>query len=240
MAAFLTLPLVAQTVKRAAFDVTNYTMDVALAPLERKIDATVDVSFTPLEDTRSVAFELNGSLKIESIIRVDHESTPAAVNPKAAPKGAQPNPITFIQDQTNSSDLGPHVRIDMGDEVAKGTPVILRFKYSGILDGPNGGPLLTKRLAFVGDNLGYLMYAARWFPFHDYAADEATSDITVTLPAGFQVVGHSDEPIGNTGGKYHFVNTKPSLPGNFAYGKFTMRPMTVAGQELQILCKARK
>jgi tetratricopeptide (TPR) repeat protein len=236
-AAFLSLPLFAQTVKRAAFDVTNYTMDVSLAPSDRRINATVDVSFTPLEDTRSVAFELNGSLKVDSVTRVGGSVASPTSNPKAAPKGVPVSAVTFVQDQTNSTDLGPHVRVDLGDNVIKGTPVVLRFKYSGILDGPSGGPLLTKRLAYVGDNLGYLMYAARWFPFHDYAADEATSDITISLPSGYQVVGYSDAAVASTGGKYHFVNSKPALPGNFAYGKFTVRPMTVAGQELQFYSK---
>ena len=62
----------------------------------------------------------------------------------------------------------------------------LRFKYSGVLATPEGGPLLTKRLAYVGDKNGYLMYAARWFPFHDYAADRATSDISISLPTRLQ------------------------------------------------------
>jgi hypothetical protein len=41
-------------------------MDVALAPSENKLNATVDVNFIPLEDTRSVTFELNGSLKVRT------------------------------------------------------------------------------------------------------------------------------------------------------------------------------
>ena len=82
------------------------------------------------------------------------------------------------------------------ESVAAGTPVTLRFKYSGVLVSAEGGPLLTKRLAYVGANNGYLMYAARWFPFHDYAADRATSDITVIVPTGMQVGGISDEPVG--------------------------------------------
>ena len=197
-AAFLTLlsmTLHAQTVKRAAFDVTNYTMDVSISPVERKLTATTDVVFTPLEDTRSVAFELNGSLKVDSVTRLDR---PAAVTstagPRSKPTAAVPAPaagqLTFVQDQTNSSDLGPHVRIDLGSDVTKGTPVILRFKYSGVLDTPAGGPLLNKRLAFAGEQ-GYLMYAARWFPFHDYAADPATSDITIGVPSGYQEIGRA-------------------------------------------------
>src|SRR5258706_5161143 len=200
-ATLLTLPVWAQAVKRTPFDVTKYVMDVTLSPSERKLSATVDVAFTPLEDTRSVAFELNGSLKVDSITRQD---TPAAATlpvPKTAVKAAAANPVTFVQDQSNSTDLGPHVRIDLGDNVVKGTPVVLRFKYSGVLDGPAGGPLLSKRLAFIGDTQGYLMYAARWFPFHDYAADPATSDITISLPPGFQLVGFNDTPVSTASGQ---------------------------------------
>ena len=44
------------------------------------------------------------------------------------------------------------------------------------------------------------MYAGRWFPFHDYAADPATADITITAPGGLQVVGYSDTPVTSAGG----------------------------------------
>jgi tetratricopeptide (TPR) repeat protein len=138
-----------------------------------------------------------------------------------------------VQDQVGVSDLGPSVRVDFGDTVAKGTPVTLRFKYSGVLNTAAGGPLLNKRLAYVGDDQGYLMYAARWFPFHNYAADFATSDITIAAPAGLQVVGHSDQPVAATGGKFRFVQQKPGLVGNFAYGKFATRSLRMGEYELQ-------
>src|SRR5437773_8186736 len=201
-----------QQVKRAAFDFTHYTIDATLQPADNKLSATADVTFTPLEDTRTVSFELNGSLKVDSITRLGATAaaTLAAARPTAAKKPqavpattASVSPvgqITFVQDQVGVGDLGPSVRIDLGDSIAKGTPVTLRFKYSGVLNTPNGGPLLTKRLAYVGDTEGYLMYAARWFPFHDYAADLATSDITINLPAGMQLVGFSDTPVATSGG----------------------------------------
>ena len=224
----------AQQVQRARFDVSNYQMDVQLVPNENKLNATVDVNFTPLEDTRTVAFELNGSLKIESITRQNASVTP---QPKTKPTTA-PNQITFVQDQVGVSDLGPSVKIDLGDVVTKGTPVTLRFKYSGVLATPSGGPLLTKRLAYIGDNQGYLMYAARWFPFHEYAADQATSDITLSLPNGYSVVGFSDTPMTQSGGKYHFVRTKSGLVGNFAYGKYTNKNLRLGEYELQFYTKA--
>jgi Peptidase family M1 domain len=242
LATLLAVPLFGQAVKRTPFDVTNYVMDVTLVPNERKLSATVDVTFVPLEDTRAVAFELNGSLKVDTITRQDKVLTVPPVQgniPRGTAKTATPpaSSITFVQDQTNSSDLGPHVRIDLGDNVIKGTPITLRFKYSGILDGPAGGPLLNKRLAFVGENGGYLMYAARWFPFHDYAADPAVSDISISVPGGFQLVGFSETPATTAAGKTRFVQSTPSLPGNFAYGKYMPRTMRVGDQELQFFTK---
>ncbi len=230
----------AQQVKRAAFDVTNYQMDVQLLPGDNKLNATVDVNFTPLEDTRSVTFELNGSLKVESITRAGANlpAMPAAAKSKTPTAAATSSPqITFIQDQVGVSDLGPSVKIDLGETITKGTPVTLRFKYSGILNSAQGGPLLTKRLASVGANDGYLLYASRWFPFHEYAADEATSDISISIPAGFQIVGYSDSPVASNGGKYRFVQSKPALVGNFAYGKYTSKTLHFGDYELQFFTR---
>lgn len=231
------VPAYSQQIQRTPFDVTSYQIDAQLSPLENKLTATTDVTFVPLEDTRSVSFEMNGSLKIETITRVGvtpvTPSGPPTSKAKPAAAAVPAGTITFVQDQVGVSDLGPSVRIDLGDTVTKGTPIKLRFKYSGILNTPSGGPLLTKRLAYVGDDQGYLMYAARWFPFHDYAADPATSDITITAPAGLQIVGFSDTPVTNTGGKFRFTQSKPGLVGNFAYGKFVTKPLKMGDYDLQ-------
>ena len=154
------------------------------------------------------------------------------------PTTAAVGSVTFVQDQAGgSSDLGPHVRVDLGTDVSKGTPVTLRFKYNGILNLPSGGPLLNKRLAYIGENEGYLMYAARWFPFHDYAADPATADISISVPGGLQVVGYSDTAVTNAGGKFRFVQSKPALIGNLAYGKYSTRTLNLGGYEIQFFTK---
>ena len=232
---------VAQQVKRAEFDVTGYVIDAQLSPDGNKLAATADVTFTPQEDTRNVTFELNGSLKLDSIARVSGAATPAAAGARPArPAVTSPaagGTVTFVQDQVGVSDLGPSVRVDLGDTAVKGTPVTLRFKYSGVLNTPSGGPLLNKRLAYVGDDHGYLMYAARWFPFHNYAADFATSDITISVPSGLQIVGFSDQPVAATGGKFRFVQQKPGLVGNFAYGKYAARTLRIGEYELQFYTK---
>jgi len=109
--------------------------------------------------------------------------------------------------------------------IPAGQSVTLRIRWNGALVSPEGGPLASKRLAYVGNEGSYLMYAARWFPFHDYAADRATSDITIIVPTGTQVGGISDEPVnpqvdktGTT--RFRFVTKQPQLVGNFIAGQY--------------------
>src|SRR5438067_445959 len=214
-----------QQTGRARFDVTNYRIEAQLIPDQHVLRAGAEVSFTPLDATRSVIFELNGSLKVTKIER----------NGK---------PLTnFVQDATGAdTSVGPNVRIDLGEVVPPGQPVTLRFQWGGGLTSPEGGPLATKRLAYVGPEGSYLMYAARWFPFHEYAADLATSDITIIVPTGIQVAGTSDEPVapqvgkdGNT--RFHFVHHKPVLPGNFVAGQYITKNLRFANYDIQFYAK---
>lgn len=236
--------------QRTPFDVTNYRIDAQVLPAQNQLKATAYVTFTPLQDTRSVAFELNGSLKVESVSREGRIGT--VVQPIAAPTPTlpktktaptpKPTPTpsvlaTFIQDQVGVGDLGPSVKVDLGETVTANTSVTLKFVYSGNLVTAEGGPLLTKRLAYIGQNLGYLLYASRWFPFHDYAADRSTSEITLTLPSGLTAVGYSDTTVSNTGGKFRFVQSKPSLIGNIAYGKFNTKTLRYSDYELNFYTK---
>jgi aminopeptidase N len=202
------------------FDVTHYRIEAELRPAEHILRANADVTFTPLDTTRSVVFELNGALKVESIER---NGKPLA---------------NFVQDPAGLESIGPHVRVDLGEIVPANTPVTLRFKWSGALVTAEGGPLVTRRLAYVGNEGSYLMYAGRWFPFHDYAADRATADITVIVPNGFQVAGSSDEPPTQTPGaagttRYRFVHRQPALIGNIAAGRYVTRTLRIGGYELQ-------
>ena len=206
------------------YDITSYRIEAQLLPAEHLLRAAADVTFTPTEATRSVIFELNGSLKVEGIERNN-------------------KPLTnFVQDAVGVGALGPSVRVDLGEVVPAGQPVTLRFRWSGALVSPEGGPLATKRLAYVGEDGSYLMYAARWFPFHDYAADRATADITVIVPTGVQVAGSSDEPViqqpgANGTTRYRFVNNKPALIGNIAAGPYIVKALRFGNYEIRFFAK---
>ncbi|HEX7316120.1 MAG TPA: M1 family aminopeptidase [Pyrinomonadaceae bacterium] len=227
--------------QRARFDVNNYRIIAELNPAQHLLTATADVTFIPLDNTRSVVFELNGSLKVESVERNGKVLT------------------NVVQDQAGLETIGPFVRVDLGEVVPAGQPQTLRFRWAGALVTPEGGPLLTKRLAYIGADLSYLLYASRWFPFHEYAADRATSDITVSVPDGYTVAGFSEEPVtqltgaqflppvsegatrtaparaaGQTAGlrSFRFVTRQPSLVGNFAVGRFITRSLKIEGFEI--------
>ncbi|MEP6568746.1 MAG: M1 family aminopeptidase [Acidobacteriota bacterium] len=207
------------------FDITSYRIEAQLIPDQHSLRAGADVTIVPQEATRSLVFELNGSLHVESIDR-------------------DGKPLTgFVQDAVGVGALGPSVRVDLGQVVPANQPLTLRFRWSGALLSPEGGPLATKRLAYVGPEGSYLMYASRWFPFHDYAADRATSDITLVVPTGLQVAGTSDEPVtpqasskdGTT--RFHFVHRQPELVGNFAAGQYINRNLRFGNYEIQFYAK---
>ena len=204
------------------FDVTNYRIEAQIIPDQHMLRAGADVTFVPLDATRSVVFELNGSLKIETLQKDGKDLT------------------GWVQDAVGVGSLGPSVRIDLGQVVPANQPVTLRIRWSGALVSPEGGPLATRRLAYVGTEGSYLMYASRWFPFHDYAADRATSDITFIVPQGLQVAGTSDDPVvaqpvpKDGAVRYRFVHRQPVLIGNFAAGQYINRNLKYGNYDLQL------
>lgn len=207
------------------FDVTNYRIEAQLIPDQHLLRAGADITLVPLEPTRSIVFELNGSLRVETVER-------------------DGKPLTgLVQDAVGVGTLGPNVRVDLGQIVPANQPITLRFRWSGALLSPEGGPLATRRLAYVGTEGSYLMYASRWFPFHDYAVDRATSDITLVVPTGTQVAGTSDDPVvaqaspkdGAT--RYRFVHRQPVLVGNFVAGQYIYRSLRFGNYEIQFYAK---
>src|SRR5437764_5546951 len=214
----------AQPAAGARFDVTNYRIEAQLNPDEHTLRAGADITLVPQDATRSIVFELNGSLHVDSVEKDGKALT------------------GFVQDAVGAGALGPNVRIDLGQVVPAGQPITVRLRWNVALTSPEGGPLANKRLAYVGPEGSYLMYASRWFPFHDYAADRATADITIIVTTGMQVGGISDEPVvpqvdkaGVT--RFRFVNKQPVLVGNFVAGQYVAKSLRVGRYELQFFVK---
>jgi tetratricopeptide (TPR) repeat protein len=207
------------------YDITNYRIEAQLLPEQHMLRAGADITLLPLEATRSLVFELNGSLKVETVETGGKVLT------------------GVVQDAVGVGTLGPNVRVDLGQVMPANQPITLRFRWGGALMSPEGGPLATRRLAYVGNEGSYLMYAARWFPFHDYAVDRATADITLVVPTGTQVAGTSDDAVvgvpsakdGTT--RYRFVQKRPELIGNFVAGQYISKTLRFGNYEILFYAK---
>jgi tetratricopeptide (TPR) repeat protein len=249
------------------YDVQHYKIEAELVPSAQLLKARAEVRFVPESETRSVVFELNGSLTIKRITRAGVAATPAAP-PKPAPRdpktraskngkaadtakanesalaSAAPE-LQFIQ---NKSDSLPNVRIDLGSVVPANQPITLLFEYEGPLESPQGGVISNARLAYVGEQGSYLFYSARWYPFHDYVADLSTALINVKVPKGVLVAGYSESPVfavPSTDPKtkeefstYTLSMTKPGLPGTFAASKYIQRSTKQGGFTVDFYIKA--
>lgn len=289
---FLLIPGIQVQAQKAAtdYDVRHYKIEVTLTPPAQSLRAVTAVTFVPATDTRSVVFEMNGSLVIKRIYRPDQllagqpvtDQKPVDAlqiaggsvraelkprlsrDPKAretvdrrairpvnaatqAPQPVQPlepQGLQFIQDNRENMD----VRVDLGSVVKANTEVTLVFEYEGALESAQGGPIPGARLALVSEQGSYLYYAARWFPFHEYAADRATCEIMVRVPKGDLVTGYSESPITIESeidpktktefSLYRLNSAKPILPGSIAAGKFIVRSSNVAGFEIDFYAKA--
>ncbi|MDX2033007.1 MAG: M1 family aminopeptidase [Blastocatellia bacterium] len=257
----------------ADIDVQHYKIDAELLPASQLLKARVEVRFVPLGETRSVVFEMNGSLTIKRITMVGAPAvTTVAVAPAAAPvvardarvKGREVKPaananlaataaavapppqdgLQFIQDNRENMN----VRIDLGNVVPAKQPVTLLFEYEGALESPQGGPITNARLAYVGEQGSYLCYAARWFPFHEYAADRAAYDISIKAPKGVLVAGYSEKPVVLTPSAdpktkeefstFAFSCATPVLPGTFAAAKYIVKTATYGGFNVDFYVKA--
>jgi tetratricopeptide (TPR) repeat protein len=236
----------AQTKSGGDLDVQHYQIDADLIPQSQLLRARAEVRFVPLTETRSVVFELNGSLTVKGItikgMASPEPARPAAKaassrTPLATEPPTQQGGLQFVQDSRENMN----VRVDLGRVLPKGQPVTLVFDYEGALESSQGGPIQNARLAFVGDQGSYLFYAARWFPFHEYAADRATYVINLTVPKGITVAGYSEKSVTpipkGEGQTFSFVSTQPVLPGNFAAAKYIVKNFSASGLSVDCYVK---
>ena len=208
----------AQTDQSSPIDITNYKINAELLPESHTLKAQAAVTMKLLKQTQSAVLEMNGSLTISSVKGPDGKTV-----------------LQFIQDKVNDTN----VKVNLGKLYEAGAEITLTFDYAGQLATPEGGPLPDTRLAYIGTEGCYLFYASRWFPFHGYAADRATSDITFTVPKGWTVAGHSANPVTPVTAKdgrstFTFVETQPVLPGSFGAGQFITRTINSGGMQIDL------
>jgi hypothetical protein len=168
--------------------VDNYVIDVQLAPQSHRLVGHAKVTFTALDNLNAASFELHNDLRPNKV--TDEEGKTCSVE-------------RFTQDST--------VRVSLNKDLPKDSSTTLTFDYDGILQNADDSPVQGLKLAYVGDDTSYLLYAGRWFPLVNYGINRFTSTIHVTVPAHFTVIGSGTETVA-TGGSVRAEEKKEEEP----------------------------
>src|SRR5216684_3633314 len=138
------------------------------------------------------------------------------------------------------------VRVPLPAGLTKDASTTLTFEYEGVLETADDSPVPGLKLASIGDDTSYLLYAGRWFPVNGYGLNRFTANISVTIPSHMLAIGSgkvtiSDNPPSkkpNTNGlptkTFNFVYSKPSFPGTIVVGIFQEYKSDEAGLDLHV------
>src|SRR3954465_3072776 len=162
--ASLCLPALAA--ERSRIKAEDYVIDAEIVPKTHRLTARAKVKFTALEDVNFASFDLHNGLRVTKVL-----------DEKGKPLTAE----RVTQDNT--------VRITFPTTMLKGSTATLTFDYEGALANADDSPVEGLKLAYIGEDVTYLLYAGRWFPVVNYGLDRFTATINITAPTGTVVVG---------------------------------------------------
>ena len=222
---FLLMSLPSRAAETIRLRVDDYQIDAELIPHAHKITAQAKVKFTALEDLNVATFELHNALRVTKVLD-------AAGKPLSAER--------VTQDST--------VRVQLATPLAKDTSTTLTFDYEGVLDSADESPVQGLKLAYIGDDTSYLLYAGRWFPVNAYGLNRFTATVNITVPAHMVVIGSGKEtagsaptakrPAGSLPTKtFSFTWDKPNFPGTIVAGIFQEFKSDEAGLDLHVFFK---
>jgi tetratricopeptide (TPR) repeat protein len=212
--------------EKARLRVDDYQIEVELTPHLHQISARAKVKFTALQDLSTAIFELHNGLRVTKVL--DDQNQPLSAE-------------RITQDST--------VRVPLPAGLAKDSSTTLTFEYEGEIESADDSPVPGLKLAYIGDDTSYLLYAGRWFPVSGYGLNRFTSTIRVTVPAHMLVIGSgkstvTDNPPSkkpNSSGlatkTFTFVDEKPSFPGTIIAGIFQEYKSDEAGMNLRVFFK---
>ena len=222
---FLLLALPGWAAEKTHLRVDDYQIDAELTPHLHRLAAHVKVKFTALENTNVAIFQLHNDLRLA---KVTDDSGKALSAERIA------------QDST--------VRVQLLKPLNKDQSSSLNFDYDGVLESAEDSPVQGLKLAYVGDDTSYLMYAGRWFPVESYGTNRFTATINITVPVHMTVIGSGQQSERSTPAlkttapseavkTYTFVWNKPSFPGSIVAGTFQDFKSDEAGVDLHVFLK---
>jgi hypothetical protein len=211
---------------KARLRVDDYRIEAELTPHLHTITARAKVKFTALQDLSVAIFELHNDLRVTKVL--DEKNQPLSAE-------------RVTQDST--------IRVPLPAGLAKDASTTLTFEYEGQLESADNSPVPGLKLAYIGDDTSYLLYAGRWFPVSGFGLNRFTSTISVTVPAHMLAIGSGKASVSDTPASkkpnasvlptktFTFVSDKPSFPGTIIAGVFQEYKSDEAGLDLHVFFK---
>jgi len=217
--------LPAWAAEKTRLRVTDYQIDAELTPHAHRLAARAKVKFTALDNINVATFELHNDLRVTKV--TDDTG----------------KPLTAERITQDSS-----VRVQLPKPLNKDESTSLTFEYDGALESADDSPVQGLKLAYIGDDTSYLLYAGRWFPVEAYGINRFTATMNITVPAHMVVIGSGQETESSapalkkttttgTVKTYTFVWDKPSFPGTIIAGTFQEFKSDEAGVDLHLFFK---
>lgn len=209
--------------EKSRLQVDDYQIQAELTPHIHHITARAVVKFTALENIDAASFELNNDLRVTKVT-------------DASGKALEPERI----------DQEFLVRVQLPTTLQKGQSTTLTFDYDGTLQSADNSPVQGLKLAYIGDDTTYLLYAGRWFPVNAYGTNRFTATMKITVPAHMVVIGSGEETVTESPARkadelptktYTYVWDKPSFPGTIVAGTFQEFKSDEAGVDLHLFFK---
>jgi len=212
----LTLLTPALAAERSRVKAEDYVIDAEIVPKTHRLIARAKVKITALEETNFATFELHNALRATRVLDANGKSLSA---------------------ERVSAENGLRVNFPAG--LTKGATTTLTFEYEGALASADDSPVEGLKLAYIGEDITFLLYAGRWFPVTNYGIDRFTAAINITAPEGTVVVGSgsaaSPKPAGAGKTLTSFNWQKPSFPGTIIAGPFSDNVFSSGGVHVYVL-----
>jgi len=217
--------LPARAAEKARIRVDDYQIDAELTPHTHRLAARAKVKFTALDNTDIASFELHNDLRVSKV--TDETGKPVSAE-------------RIAQDST--------IRVQLPKPLQKDQTTSLTFEYDGALESADDSPVQGLKVAYIGDDTSYLLYAGRWFPVVGYGLNRFTATMNITVPAHMVAIGSGSENESSTPAlkktttsgaikTYTFTWDKPSFPGTIIAGTFQEFKSDEAGVDLHVFFK---
>jgi tetratricopeptide (TPR) repeat protein len=187
-------------------DVEHYVIDAELLPESHEIRARAQIRFHAREALSAVQFELNSNL--------------------------YPTNITDAEGEVLSSrrmGTGDTLEISLRQRLLQDDTGTVVLEYEGPLESADYSPVEGVQLAYIGEELMYLLYPARWFPISGYRVDRYTAEWRLKVPAGYQVVsgGSLQSQLDGSSIVYTVTFGQPQFSGSLAVVRQSSSPLTL-------------